>query len=142
MSHPVCLNQGVMKNARCNTLAPSERTPEEEQHNEIYRLTLRTLIYPAHDQIVAYALDTDLMGSGHDEETAVESLRQTVRAFLEEAAGKDRAHEFMSRKAHPSFYERWQEPPYGVEAGYLSITMRFRKQAAVAEPIIHELIPS
>ena len=98
----------------------------------IYRLTLRTLVYPAHDQVVAYALDTDLMGAGYDEEEAMEKLRQTVKIFLEDAATRGNPDDLMKRQAHPSFFDRWKQPPFGVESGYLTMTIRLQKHPGIA----------
>ena len=109
--------------------------PETELHisgAEVYDLTLRTLVYTAHDEVVAYALDTDLMATGSDEDQAMASLRQTVRMFLEDAAMRGEPQDLMNRRAHPSFFEHWASPPFGVEAGSLVMTIRLRRRPGVA----------
>lgn len=104
----------------------------ESVEDNIYRFTLRTLVYQAHDQIVAYALDTDLMATGYDEEEAINKLRQTVKIFLEDAANRGTPDDLMKREAHSSFFEHWNEPPTGVDAGYLKMTIRLQKPKGVA----------
>lgn len=113
---------------KSNEIFETESTPQDD----VYRLTLRTLVYPAHDQVVAYALDTDLMGAGHDEDEAIETLRQTIKVFLEDAAMRGTPYDLMKRQAHSSFFDRWKQPPTGVEAGYLSMTIRLQKHQGIA----------
>ena len=117
-----------------NTTQPVEI--DDLTHDNVYRLTLRTLVYPAHDQVVAYALDTDLMGAGSDEDEAIATLRQTIKVFLEDAAMRGTPEDLMKRKAHSSFFDRWKQPPIGVDAGYLSMTVRLRQydRVAIAPP--------
>ena len=107
----------------------------ESIEDSIYRFTLRTLVYQAHDQIVAYALDTDLMATGYDEEEAIDKLRQTVKLFLEDAANHGTPDELTKRQAHSTFFDHWNEPPVGVDAGYLKMTIRLQKpKGVVIEP--------
>ncbi len=106
-------------------------TITESVQNETYRFTLRTLVYQAHDQIVAYALDTDLMATGYDEDEAMDKLRQTLKVFLEDAANRGNPEELMKRRAHQSFFDHWHNPPYGVDAGYLTMSIRLPKPTGV-----------
>jgi hypothetical protein len=112
-----------------NIQALAEKTTENDH---IHRFTLRTLVYAAHDQVVAYALDSDLMGTGFDEEEAIETLRQTLKVFLEDAANHGAPEDLLQRQAHPSFFEHWKNPPAGVEAGYLSMSLRLEPRAGLA----------
>ena len=113
-----------MKETKLLTLTP-------DSDATIYRLTLRTLIYPAHDQIVAYALDGDLLGAGYDEEEAIAKLRQTVKIFLEDAVRRGGPEELTQRKAHDKFFTHWKQPPFGVESGYLSMSLRLNHPSGI-----------
>lgn len=98
-----------------------------EKH--FYDLPLHVLIYPEDGQIVAHALEMDLLGYGETDEEACRQLEEAVEAQLSFAVSS-KSPEIVGFRAPEAFFQRWDQAHAGalrnVVTGDVATTMETR----------------
>ena len=73
-----------------------------------FKYSIRVLIYQEDGEVLAHALEMDLVGCGETEEEAIEELEGLVRAQISFALQKDEKH-LIHQPALQEFFDRWEE---------------------------------
>lgn len=91
-----------------------------------YDLPLHVLIYPEDEQIVAHALEMDLLGYGQTPDDACKNLVEAVEAQLSFAV-TSKSPDLVNFRAPEEFFDRWEKAQAGalrsVVTGDVATTM-------------------
>lgn len=80
----------------------------QRMHTSHFDFSIRVLLYPEEDGIVAHALEMDLVGCGADERTALRTLQEMIEAQLSFASTQN-DRPMIFHQAPPQIFERWEK---------------------------------